>query len=303
MSVRHALAASLVGMMLLLAGCSGGEPASESAPAGGNVGAPAQSDQSRMQAGAPAAPAEVPAQAPDPSVDQKLIRSASLTLAVDDLRGAASRVKTTAAGIGGQVVSEHLDTTPYSPDRGLPPSQYGTITVQVPADRLDEAVDAFSKLGTVTQQSSSSQDVTAAYADTESRIASKKASIERVRALMTQAENISQVVELETQLAQREADLEALQAQLGSMENRIAMSPVTINLTTSPVAEPVVDENPFLAGLREGWLAFTKALGVGAMLLGTMIPFALAAGLVLIPLRWWAKHRKPGKAPAGQDSD
>ena len=310
--------------LLALAACSG-SPQSSTSSAGGRDGVAV------APAPAPGAPAGGPAadglaaekMAADPNAaartggsvaellpnDTKIIRTASIYLTVTSVETAAAAVRGVAAGLGGQVASETVNATDQAPSadpalggKAIPTTRrignYGQLVLAIPSERLDAALDQLSKLGTVVQRATASEDVTAAYIDTESRIATKKTSIDRVRALMTQTQNLSQIVELESQLAQREAELESLQAQLANMTKRVAMSMVTVTVSTNPEVVTPVEENGFMTGLRSGWKAFLASLGVGLTVLGALLPWAIALALIGFPLIAWRRRRVATPGPS-----
>ena len=301
-------AALTVAALLSLGACSSGSsPTSTNAAREGGVAvAPAPAPGAAVGA---AAAGDTKLSAPDVAsvgeaalVDTKIIRTASIYLTVTSVETAAAAVRGVAAGLGGAVASETVNATEVAPSadpaiggKATAPvrrvGNYGQLVLSIPTDRLDAALDQLSKLGTVVQRASASDDVTAAYVDTESRIATKKASIERVRALMSQTQNISQIVELESQLAQREADLESLQAQLASMTKRIAMATVTVTVSSNPDVIPPVEQDGFLTGLRSGWNAFLASLTVGLTVLGALLPWLVVLALIAIPVRSWLRRR------------
>ncbi len=175
-------------------------------------------------------------------------------------------------------------------------ANYGRITFAVPADRLDEAIKAVSAHGTVIQRTTSSQDVTASYVDTETRIATQKASIERIRALMARTETIGEIVQLEAQLADREANLESLQAQLRWLESQVSMSSLTVVLATEPDHIPEPDGGSgFMSGLRAAWTALTDSLVVLLTVIGAAVPW-LVLGLVLGWPAWRAWRSRTRRA-------
>ncbi len=243
---------------------------------------------------------------------------------VDRVGVAAADVRAIAVGLGGIVSSENissgdpLDGTPDPVATGVGKaagptgpaastsgatagSESGTMTVQVPAAKLDAGLDQLGRLGTVLQRTTSSDDVTSTYVDTSSRIATMKASIDRIRALMARTTAIEQIVALESELAKREADLESLQATLATLDAQTTMSTVSISLATklSPVTT-AASESGFLYGLRGGWSAFTSTLGGLVTGLGAVLPFLAALALVGLPARvWWRRRSIPaaGLAP------
>jgi hypothetical protein len=240
-----------------------------------------------------------------PAVGPKLTKTASLDVQVKDISAAAVQVRSIAAGLRAQVLSEQIgkgdpdDPTPLQEgDRTSGASSYpggfGTLTLSVPADKLDAALDQLAKIGTVLRRNTSSQDVTAQYVDTQSRLKSMRTSVDRVRALMAQAKNLGQVVALESELSRREADLESLESQLGSLKNSVELSPLTISLRM-PGTEPVATSG-FVAGLRSGWDAFTASAGGLLTAIGALLPFAIFLALVGGPLVWWLRQRRAASA-------
>jgi Domain of unknown function (DUF4349) len=141
----------------------------------------------------------------------------------------------------------------------------------------------------------SSQDVTFQYVDTESRLKTMRASVDRVRALMVRATDIGQVVALEGEMSQREADLESLESQLGALKTSVERSTVTVSLST-PGNGPVTN-NGFLAGLRSGWDAFTASTSGLFTAIGAVLPFAVFFALVGAPLVWWWRRGRANRPP------
>jgi len=173
---------------------------------------------------------------------------------------------------------------------------FGTLTLSVPSDRLDTALDQLGKIGTVLARNTSSQDVTNQYVDTQSRLKTMTASVERVRALMSQAKDLGQVVTLEGEVSRREADLEALQSQLDALKTSVERSTLTVSLNTSSAASEPVTNDGFVAGLRSGWNAFTTSAAGLLTATGAVLPFAIFLALVGGPI-WWTLRRRLASRP------
>ena len=168
----------------------------------------------------------------------------------------------------------------------------------MPTAELDATLDRLAELGKVHSRNATTDDVTAQYVDTESRVKTMQASVDRVRALMSQATKLGEIVALEAELSRRQADLEATQSQLAALEDSVAQSPVEVRLSTDEqVLEEADDSTGFLAGLEAGWTAFTGSVTVLLTALGAVLPFAVVAALVLVPLLVWLRRRAP-RTPA-----
>ena len=288
--------------LAVLGGCSSGDDqaggdsagtAVESRPAEGGAEpgtADAPQDSSAAGTGQKAA-AVVPA-----ALDRKLARRADIALTVADVDAAAAKVRTIAAAARGFVLSESVSSEPDSPDLG----GFSTVTISVPADALDPTLERLAELGEVHSRNTSTEDVTAQYVDTQSRVKTMQASVDRVRALMGEATRLADIVSLEAELSRRQADLEAMQAQLAALEDAVQLAPIEVSLSTSESAlETREDDTGFLAGLAAGWTAFTTSVTVLLTALGAVLPFAAAAALVVVPLVVWLRRRasRPGATP------
>lgn len=297
-----AMGAMSIFSAIVLAGCGGGGASTTSGAVSGMAPVPGNAAHSDSAPAAKAAPGRLVGQAdvsrtPVVGVGPKLTKSASLDLRVKDIGAAAVRVRSIAVGLQAIVLSEQIgkggpgDPSPLSAN-AAPSTSFdgvGTLTLSVPADKLDLALDQLAKIGTVLQRTTSSQDVTSQYVDTQSRLKTMSASVDRVRALMSRAKDLGQVVALESEMSRREADLESLESQLDALKNSVERSTLAVSLSTVG-SEPVTD-NAFLAGLRSGWDAFTASASGLFRAVGAMLPFVLFLALLAAPLwSWWRRR-------------
>lgn len=314
---RHRTTAFLSALALsalALAGCSAGGSDSSSAGSAGSAAAPQSSragelgQQDRSAAGSAPKSVAKPGDggtSVDPAAltppGELLARQATVALQVKDLGQAVARIRSLSAANDGLVLAENVgtggDVVPLEDRSKVTATTYAEITLSVPADRLDGVLADLGELGKVIRSSTSSEDVTSQVVDTQSRLATMRASVERVRALMDRATDLDQVVDLEAQLARRQADLEALESQLAALKNSVARSPVQVSLTTVPGVIAEDAGTGFLAGLGAGWKAFTSSVVVVLTVLGALLPFAFVLALVGIPLWLVLRHRRATAAP------
>lgn len=117
-------------------------------------------------------------------------------------------------GLRGQVASE--DTTSDNDGR----ITRANLVLKVPTAAYETAIERLSGLGKRTSIHQESSDVTEQVVDVDSRIASQRASLNRMRALLAKATTIGDVVSVESELTRREADLEALLAKQKNLSCR-----------------------------------------------------------------------------------
>jgi hypothetical protein len=305
------VAALAIGMGLVaLSGCSSGDSSAAtdatvaSAGSSDSAGSGADSSVKRegdalaaVPDGAPdsaAKPADAAAAVTAVAYDRKLARRADISITVSDVDAAAVKVRAIAASAQGLVTAEAISSEPDVSGAG----GFSTITISVPTADLDATLDQLAKLGKVYSRNASTDDVTAQYVDTEARVKTMQASVDRVRALMSQATKLGDVVALEAELSRRQADLESTQSQLAALKDSVALSPVEVRLSTDEqVLQEADDSTGFLAGLKAGWGAFTGSVTVLLTALGAVLPFAVVAALVLVPLLVWLRRRST-RSPA-----
>ncbi|MFC7842725.1 MULTISPECIES: DUF4349 domain-containing protein [unclassified Streptomyces] len=303
--VRHSappLAALLLAAALALTGCSGAGDDSGSKSAA-DRGAAAQSDGKAPgdraaggEAGAGGAANGARATAPPKLTGSAVIRTAELTVQVEDVPEALDRARTRTENAGGYVGNE----TTTRDARGRERTR---VVLRVPAEKYDEVLTDLEGSGRLLERSAKAEDVTDQVVDVESRVKTQRASVARIRELMDRATKLSDVVTLEGELSTRQADLEALLARQASLKDRTSLATITLSLSRTPVAGAAEDDDPgFLDALAGGWQAFLTMLRWLAVVLGAVLPFAaVAAALLLLWLKVVRPRlpRRPQPAAAG----
>ncbi|HZI98684.1 MAG TPA: DUF4349 domain-containing protein [Actinomycetales bacterium] len=313
---RSSRLATGIGLALavLLAGCSGvgqmggadsaGESAEDTSSAalgGGDADA---------GGGDSAGPVSESLAGPVAVSEERRIRRGSVSVEVDGLTRSAAQVRDLAASLQGYVSDESIglqsvpdvsfdDTGEPSPPRVLGPGE-ARLVLRVPWSAMAEAMEGIAALGTELSRWSTETPVETALVDLESRIATQTTSVERIRDLLDQASSLDDVVQLESELSRREADLESIQAQQAALAGKAAMATVTAVLQTADRAAEAEDGDGFLAGFAAGWDALETSTVALLTVLGALLPFAIVAALVGFPLLTWrrnARRRRPTPQP------
>ena len=275
-------------------GVTSGNGASGQAETGARSSAGAAAAAPGFAAGPAAPPASTPDQtggAPVTVTPRELVRTATLGLDVDDPAATARKIRTAAAAAGGTVADE------TSSDSG------SHLTLRIPAAKLDSVIDQLAAFGHVTARSGSTVDVTEDAVDLDARVASQRASVERVRALLAQARTIGDVVSIESELTRREADLDSLTNRLTALRGQVALATLTVDVSRGAVVTPPPAAAGFLGGLAAGWDGL-RALGAGAgAVAGFVLPFlpvlALLGAIAWFGRRLVRARRAQGAGPEG----
>ena len=207
----------------------------------------------------------------------KLILTGSLSVVVPAVDRSAARAESIAAGAGGRT-----DADDQSSPRGARAS--AQLTLRVPNSAVPSVLDRLAALGRETDRHLSTRDVTTQVADVASRVLSARSSITALRALYARATKVSDVIQIESSLSQREASLESLEARQRSLGRQVALATLTVQLTQRKAATPPpvkpAQHTGFTGGLDRGWHAFTATVGALALALGVVLPFLLVLAVL-----------------------
>ncbi|NED94121.1 DUF4349 domain-containing protein [Phytoactinopolyspora alkaliphila] len=247
-----------------------------------SASSPDGESQGGEEASAARGSAGVITQVPDEALGRSIVYTIGLSITTDDVDEAAAKAASVARSAGGFVADER--TTSHS----------STLTLRVPTEQHSDAVAELQDLGEVTHRSRSTEDVTQQVVDTKSRISSQRESIARIRTLLGEAEELSDVISIEAELAAREADLDALLSRQEQLSNLTTLATIDVTFrAASAEAEDSEAAVGFLAGLKNGWNAFTDVMGGAATALGAALPFMLLAAVLGVPLWLWLRRRRP----------
>ena len=282
--------------MVALAGCSGGGSSSGAASAeGAAVSASGPAAAAPSAAGAAGSAKSVRGTGQDASAarltpaGQQLIYTAQLTVRAHDVGAAVSRATSIVSQAGGYVSSENASNDPNHPAQSS-----ATIELKIPAALYAATLGelAGGGLGTRLALQQQAQDVTQQVADVASRVTSDKAAIVQLRALLSHAGSVGDLLMVQNQINTEESDLEAMQAQQSALNRETAYATVTVTiLGPKAVAKPAKQKPPpgLGNGLGAGWHAFRTTLSWLLAIIGAILPFA-AVLAVLGAAGWWARR-------------
>lgn len=215
---------------------------------------------------------------------REIIATASASVRVDSIADAAAEVATLAEEHGGYVESTNIAREMSADDTSmpeLPNSGYGWISVRVPSADLASVIDELKSSGEVLSSSISKQDVTSAMIDLRARADASRASVDRLTDLMKQSGTVSELIEAEVALTDRQAQLESYEQQLASMKDQVAMSSLQVELTRATKAAPA-DPAGFGEGLLAGWNGLIVTVNALVITVGFLLPWLGVAAVVLV---------------------
>lgn len=224
--------------------------------------------------------------------DRQIVYTAELTVRAKDVAAAAEQAKRLVLAAGGYVADERSDSYDGGDSRAV-------LVLKVPPDRYPAVLGQLGKdLGTRLSLHQGTEDVTEEVADVAARVKSAEAALNQMRTLLSKAEKIGEVLEIEREISQRTAELEALQARQKALAARTAMATVTLNLVGPTATPPPDDDEPsgFLGGLATGWDSLVAAAKVGLTVLGVLLPWLVVLAVVAFAVRPLLRRLRPRPA-------
>jgi hypothetical protein len=254
-----------------LTACSAGSP----------PGPPGTAEDYKADSGSASEPmpltGPVPQDAPKapPEVQRDIVKTATISVTVnppDNPTEAADRASGFATDAGGRIDSR----TEYG-GSALDRARI-TLTLRVPADKLDGVIDGLKGLGTVGSLDMQAADVTSQRVDLDARIKALQTSVDRLLAIMRDAKDPSALIEAENALSQRQADLDSLRAQRAALGEQISYSTITVDLVAGQTGGPAPEKyQGFLGQMERGWDALVGTGSNLLLLVGLLLPWAGAA--------------------------
>jgi len=259
----------LLGLVMAACGEAADNTASSAAPEAPAEGA--RGETGSLDEGAVAQPL------PEESM---IIYTGDISIVVADTEAAATDIEALATGMGGRVVSSSF----YQSSQG---ALAGSITIRVPVERFDEAMNRIQEMAVeVRRADRSSEDVTEEYVDLQARLENLEATADRVRSFLDQAATVEEALAVNQELSRLEEEIEAYKGRIQYLENRADFSTITVSLTPDELAQPIEVGGWRLGGAaREAVEALLGALqGVARILVWIVVFLLPLAIIILLPL-------------------
>ena len=169
---------------------------------------------------------EIPKDTPLPASDgEKKIRTVNLSLELKSIEKVQKQIREQVKTEGGYIESEE-----FNAKTGYGDSDYLHLSLRIPKDKVDHFLEFLSGEGKILSKSESLEDVRLQYHDAENHIKALEKEQERVLALMDKAENVDQLIALESRLTDIRYQLESYHTEINDYDNKVDYSTVNLDL-------------------------------------------------------------------------
>lgn len=206
------------------------------------------------------------------AVGQKIIRTGSLTLRVDDAAKRLEEVRVITEQAGGFVASANLN------DQAGLKTAYATL--RIPTDKFRATTDTIKKLAsTIFDESENGQDVTDQFVDLDARLKAAKAEEAQYMEILKNARSIEDTLNVAARLGEVRSRIEQMEGQMRGLDDRTSYATLTVTMTEEARVEAPTRVWKPGETLKEAMRALVESL---QSLVDALIAFAVFfAGLVL----------------------
>lgn len=281
-------------------GSASGAPAdSESQTAYDGSGDEWKAEVGELGLGAPAdaaggSPAEPEATTEEPREDRlanaKMVYTASIQAETQDYDACTAALEELVEKLGGYL--EYASSDSHGDG-----SRSASYTVRVPAKEFRGFLRTVGEISHVTSLDQNAENISERYYDTESRLETQKTKMERLQTLLSKAENMEDIIDLENAISETEYQIEQLTGSLRHYDSLVDFATIDVRLR-EVLRLTAVEEAPPTFGSRLG-NAFTGGLrSFGDFLQGLAIFLAynwiwlLVLGLILLLVVKLSKRRQ-----------
>jgi hypothetical protein len=165
----------------------------------------------------------------------------------------------------------------------------GTLVLRVPSGNFSAVFEGTREIGTVESATSDTQDVTDRLVDLNARLDNLEAERDRLRTLYERANETDDVLEVGRELSEVQGEIERLEAKERSLEERVALSTLTVRLHEPRPDRPEIERTAFhevglLAAFLDSVDGVVVALRTLVVGVAYAVPYLLVFGLPLVGL-------------------
>lgn len=218
--------------------------------------------------------------------ERKLIQNGALSLAVDRVEDAVTKLAAISEKLGGRIDSVSL----YN-DGGIA-KKHSTVVMRVPAVNFGAGMEQAKNIARkVLSENISTEDITEKFIDMQARLKNLRAEETQYLEIMQKAVKIEDVLRVSQRLYAVRQQIEQLQGQMNYLSRQVDMSVITIELSSDPDIEPTnvvwspsTTVKETINGFLEGFYGFLDILI--RLFLG-LVPLVILFGSVIILLVWF----------------
>ncbi len=241
--------------------------------------------------------------------ERKIIRSANLTIEVEDFDSAFSNIESIILGIG-FIQETNIDTERVYVDEKQVLVKNGAIVLRVDKTKFDSVIGKLRGIGDVFNYTTNGQDVTDQYVDVESRLRLLKMEQAKLESYLAKIDDLDKIFQAESKLTDIRYQIESLTGNLNKLSSLVDLATITINMNERrPDYQPKPESygDKLLNSLKESLFQVVEFLGDLLIFIVAAVPVLILLGLFILLgvfiFRRIPKKRKDDASVAKTDTD
>jgi hypothetical protein len=220
--------------------------------------------------------------------ERKIIRSANLTIEVENFDTAYTNIEGIIANIG-IIQQTNINTERVYVGDEVKLVRRGTIVLRVDKTMFDSVLNNLRGLGDVYNYTTEGQDVTDQYYDVEARLRLLRMQQEKLEAYVAKLNDIEEIFKAESKLTEIRYQIESLTGNLNKLTSLVELSTITVNLNEKRPGEdpkPETYGQKLLNSLKESLLNVVEFLGDLLLFIVAALPALVFIGLCVLLGLW-----------------
>lgn len=227
----------------------------------------------------------------DVTTNRKLIRTVSMDVETEDFDSMVGNVESRVENLGGYIESAYTyNGSAYSLGR----NRYAEMTVRVPDNKLESFVEEVAGFSNVVSKTTTTEDITLQYVDTEGLRDMYLAEETSLLALLEKAETVEDITYLTMRLSEVRYNIENLESRLLKYDDLVEYATIHLYIEEVEVFTPVETEEKtlweeisegFMASVKDIWNSFVRFCKNLIIALPYIIRFFVIVGLIVLAIR------------------
>jgi hypothetical protein len=215
------------------------------------------------------------------TLDRKIIQTATLELTTGEVSKRFEDVGNIAAAAGGFIASSSFGNSGEN--------QTASITIRVPSDNYQKALNDLRNLGDVKSEQSTANDVTEEFTDLQSRLRNLQATEAQYLTFLQRATDINDVLTVQDRLNSTRADIEQVQGRIDLTQHQTDLATITVDLDPPAVATTAPKtggSSPLEVAADSFRASLAVLLGIATVALAVLafswwiVPLAITGGII-----------------------
>nr|WP_279380651.1 DUF4349 domain-containing protein [Caldicoprobacter guelmensis] len=215
--------------------------------------------------------------------ERKIIRSAYLSMETTEFDRTVNEIIGKVNVYLGYIESSEIQGKPTY--QGQVSNRKAHFEIRVPSKSFDSFIGDMVELGNVTSRQIRGEDITAQYLDVEARLKSLRLQEERLLTLLSKAEKLQDIIELERELSRVRYEIENYTGTLKQWDNMVQYSRISVDVyevreIKQEKPEPITWGDRIVSGFIKSWESIGKLFGDLIVFLVSAVPYLLILAVI-----------------------